>query len=435
MLLSKQWSRVAGGVLAVVVFLVIFNFLDTKPYREYWRAKLPESTYLQSTKEDQTNPKLPYRPQDEGEQVGEKPPQSPEDLISDLTGSHEHKEPYRPQTEEQDIKQDFAKAGASSGQQAGNAPQLNPPADLPYRPQAEEQEGFKDHPAAKAEYYLPRTSTTTSSTTHTADGMPHAELSTATSTPSTSASFTDPTSTAFRKAVVMGKTSKEDTDWVQNFLPDWEPAIYVVDLEGNATSPTGLRTKMNKAREAMPYLTYMADHYDNFPDVAVFLHSHRKGYPKAWHNDAKGYDAVNMLKELKLAEVQRRGYTNLRCIDYPGCPNEVQLSRDEPKEVDSLWPKVYGEFFNMTEQAVKAQIDTVATPCCAQFAITRQQLHRRSKLEYQRFVALMEENDTDDHLLGTVMEYMWHVLFYQDAVYCDDTQHCWTELYGRPVGT
>lgn len=46
----------------------------------------------------------------------------------------------------------------------------------------------------------------------------------------------------------------------------------------------------------MVYLSYIIDFYDNLPPVSAFIHSHKDGYPKAWHTDAEGYSNVVSLK-------------------------------------------------------------------------------------------------------------------------------------------
>ena len=58
----------------------------------------------------------------------------------------------------------------------------------------------------------------------------------------------------------------------------------------------------------MPYLTYILDNYPTFPDVVVFMHPHKTGMPQAWHNDARGHNAVHMLEDLQLKTVVERGY-------------------------------------------------------------------------------------------------------------------------------
>ena len=243
-----------------------------------------------------------------------------------------------------------------------------------------------------------------------------------------------PTSTELSKILVMGKLLKEDTDWVGNDLSDWHNAIYYVDLPSNETSPSGLRTKINKAKEATPYLTYIVDNYPKFPDVMAFVHAHKNGMPTAWHNDARNHDAVNMMRDLKLETVIERGYVNLRCITEIGCPDEVQPFRDPPngeKHAEHAFPYVYADFFNVTWAAMQEQIPIVATPCCAQFAVSRAQILARPKEDYEKYMKYIENTHFDDDTSGRVMEYMWHIIFGRDAVHCDNQLDCWCAVFGR----
>ncbi|KAK1082808.1 hypothetical protein LTR33_003666 [Friedmanniomyces endolithicus] len=236
------------------------------------------------------------------------------------------------------------------------------------------------------------------------------------------------------KAIVMGKLSSEETSWVVSELSDWQPFIYVVDLPANQTSPTGLRTRTNKAREALPYLTFITDHYPHFPDVMVFVHAHRAGYPEAWHTDAKNNDAVNMLRELHLDVVLERGYVNLRCIEAPRCRDEIRPWREpaDPEKVpEQIYPLVYAEFFNRTAAETRQEVELVASTCCAQFAVSRQQILRREKADYVRYMKYLEETEYSDAHIGRVLEYMWHIMFGQSAVHCENVKVCWCKLYGR----
>lgn len=239
------------------------------------------------------------------------------------------------------------------------------------------------------------------------------------------------------KMLVIGRLSNEDTDWVQQELSDWQNNIYVVDLEPGVESPTGHRTKMNKAREAMPYLTYIVHHYPEFPDVVAFIHPHRRGMPMAWHNDARGNDAVNMMRDLRIDTVLDRGYVNLRCNNEVGCPDEVQPFRDPPdpkKYAEHAFPYVYGHFFNSTFTQMRESIPVVATQCCAQFAVSKDQILKRPKHEYERYRKFLEETHYDDATVGRVMEYMWHIIFGRDAVHCENMFECWCAVYGRCTG-
>lgn len=50
--------------------------------------------------------------------------------------------------------------------------------------------------------------------------------------------------------LVVAKMKREDTTWIQKYLPDWEHSIYVVD-----NPKAKLTVAVNKGREAMVYLT------------------------------------------------------------------------------------------------------------------------------------------------------------------------------------
>ena len=78
-------------------------------------------------------------------------------------------------------------------------------------------------------------------------------------------------------------------EWVTGKKPDWvdDPAIlakynYSVfvyqKLDENAPNYFGF----NRGAECGVYLKYIVDHYDNFPDVAVFIHAKPHEHQKNW---------------------------------------------------------------------------------------------------------------------------------------------------------
>lgn len=151
--------------------------------------------------------------------------------------------------------------------------------------------------------------------------QPSSQIRSATETTISELNSTPP----LTKAIVIAKLEVEDTSWVEEHLPDWQRAIYVVD---NTSAP--LHVSRNKGREANVYLTYIIENYGVLPSVIAFLHPYRNGYPQAWHNDAPNYDNVYVIEHLRLESIQINGYANLRCNPNPGCPNEIQPFRDPP---------------------------------------------------------------------------------------------------------
>ncbi|KAF2868258.1 hypothetical protein BDV95DRAFT_580602 [Massariosphaeria phaeospora] len=233
-----------------------------------------------------------------------------------------------------------------------------------------------------------------------------------------------------KRVVVMGKLESEDTSWVNTDLSDWHHAIYVVDGQ-NFTTPDSsiLRTPINKGNEALPYLTYLVTNYHSLPATIAFVHSHRDGFPRAWHTDAPNHSAAAMLKSLNIDFIQRNGYANLRCIADPGCPAEVQSFRDPPeahRTIESAMPDAWRTLFdNSTVPPI------LATPCCSQFAVSRDQVLTRPLADYEKYRDWLIETELDDDTSGRVFEYLWHVIFGQEPVYCPSLERCYCDVYGR----
>lgn len=318
----------------------------------------------------------------------------------------------------------------AAGEEAHNAPVQGEA----IRPEAKQEEGKNEETVDVGETDLQPPTRPKTETTNTNGEPPEEEDPDAWMIPQDPADEQPVDPANITKIIVMGKMSSEDTDWVGQEMHEWRNAIYQVDLPPDVQSPTGFRTKVNKAKEVMPYLTYIIDHYPNFPDVMAFIHAHRKGMPAAWHNDAPNYDAVNMLNALRLETVLDRGYVNLRCNNEVGCPDEIQPFRSPPaedKHAEHAYPYIYAHFFNVSFDEMRETIPIVATQCCAQFAVSRAQILKRSKSEYERYRNFVEETHYDDSVTGRVLEYMWHIIFGREAVHCENVFECWCAVYGR----
>jgi hypothetical protein len=209
----------------------------------------------------------------------------------------------------------------------------------------------------------------------------------------------------------------------------WQHAIYHVD------EPTShFHTPLNKGREAMAYLTYIIDTYQDLPKMVAFIHPHGTGWPAAWHNDAPGYDAVTMLTTLGEEFVLEHGYANLRCLHNPGCPAEVRPFRgpyeegEEHKPHEQAMAASWIELFGGDNSSVP---EVLATPCCSQFAVSRSQILARPKQEYEHFRDWLLKTELDDFTSGRVFEYLWHVIFGGEAVHCPNQNSCYCDQYGR----
>ncbi|KAJ5151631.1 hypothetical protein N7492_009926 [Penicillium capsulatum] len=226
--------------------------------------------------------------------------------------------------------------------------------------------------------------------------------------------------------IVMGKLRAEDTSWVSSELAEWRNMIYTVD---DTTAST--HTPKNKGREALPYLQFIVDHYEDLPAVVVFLHAHRDGWPAAWHADTMSYSNVESLRALRRDAVLAQGYVSLRCQLSPGCPAEMQPFRNPPKPGalgEPHYAAAYKEIFG--NDKVPASI---GAPCCSQFAVSRDQILQRPLSDYRRMYNWVLNNNLPDEVTSNIMEYSWHMIFGREPIFCPDTFKCYGDVYGEEL--
>ncbi|KAI1615453.1 hypothetical protein EDD36DRAFT_432867 [Exophiala viscosa] len=240
-----------------------------------------------------------------------------------------------------------------------------------------------------------------------------------------SGAFIHKTPVSEDKVVVVAKTPRESVSWFSKHLPTWQTAIY--HMNETDVDPTGLKVPADKGHEAMAYLTFIIDHYDTLPSTVAFMHAHHKG---AWHTDTPNSDSVFLLRDLRLDFVQQQGYVNLRCQQNPGCPAECQTNRDDGREdhgaeraMHQAWRTMFGAQLTVP--------DILAVPCCAQFAVSRDQIRQRELAEYVRYRDWLLATELDDYTSGRVFEYLWHVIFGKQAVYCPNERMCYCMQFGR----
>ncbi|OJD18778.1 hypothetical protein AJ78_01249 [Emergomyces pasteurianus Ep9510] len=256
------------------------------------------------------------------------------------------------------------------------------------------------------------------------------------------------------KIIVMARLEEENADWVQDELPDWQRAIYVVNPSQKTLSDRSvLTTPVNKGHESMAYLTYIIDNYHNLPRTIAFLHAHRSGYLRAWHVDAPLHDNAIALRLLQLDYVQLTGYVNLRCNWNPGC---IKAHRINLHVTDKVWMEVFAgtgtapwnqssssstmvggsppDANDDNNRPLLQPMDKpkeVAAACCAQFAVSRDQVHKRSLNDYVQFRNWVLTTKLSDASSGRVMEYLWHIIFGMDAVFCPEENECYCAVFGQ----
>jgi hypothetical protein len=98
-----------------------------------------------------------------------------------------------------------------------------------------------------------------------------------------------------KPALIVSRVASDgDASWINTLGDKYHLCIYDVDGSTNG-DPTQLRVPANRGHEAMAYLTFLIDNYDNIPaSGAIFVHGSRF----AWHNDSPKYDNAELLAAL-----------------------------------------------------------------------------------------------------------------------------------------
>ncbi|KAL2406523.1 hypothetical protein ABEF93_007059 [Exophiala dermatitidis] len=226
----------------------------------------------------------------------------------------------------------------------------------------------------------------------------------------------------YTRNLVMARIKKENVDWLDevDLGPEISKVVYVAD-DPNAP----LHVPKNKGHEVMIYLTYILEHYDNLPDVSIFMHAHRY----AWHNDdLLNFDAAEMIKRLSNERVIRKGYMNLRCHWMPGCPEWIhpgQIEEDTEKLEQSLMADAWAELFPL-----KPIPQVLAQPCCSQFALSRDRIRELPRERYAHFRDWLLRSQIRDSMSGRIFEYLWQEIFTGESTFCPSQRTCYCDGFG-----
>jgi hypothetical protein len=231
----------------------------------------------------------------------------------------------------------------------------------------------------------------------------------------------------YTRTLVIGRLKSEDVSWTQE-IQNVNRSIYTVDEENSA-----LKVPKNKGHEAMVYLTYIIDNYDNLPDTVLFFHPHRS----TWHNNILlDLDSAKTISRISDAHVARQGYMNSRCHHDPGCPDWLHPDRPEAE-----WDLVHKNEERFFTPAVWRELHpnvpvprAISQPCCAQFAVSGKRIRTHPRAEYIRYREWLLNTELEDENSGRVMEYTWQYIFTGQAEFCPSQHQCYCDGYGICFG-
>ncbi|KAI9653382.1 MAG: hypothetical protein M1831_006087 [Alyxoria varia] len=241
------------------------------------------------------------------------------------------------------------------------------------------------------------------------------------------------------KTVVLASYFGQNVTWIDEDMPEgWQAVRYIMDDPDPHHQLTVYR---NQGRESMPYLTFIIDNYDHFPDVAVFSHGHLR----AWHQPER---LTSKLRYLNIDSLRQWGYLSLRCY-FPTCYEDGAIDIDEaagPREqkIPFLFRLLFPHGDPVTGLMQYPRMARFSGT--AQFAVTKEAVYQRSKEDWEMIRRPLMRDISDirgmedvqgggNYLFGLLYEMMWHILmglreycpgetrcreeFFQDAVHCD----------------
>ncbi|RMY56268.1 hypothetical protein D0864_13671 [Hortaea werneckii] len=241
-----------------------------------------------------------------------------------------------------------------------------------------------------------------------------------------------PSEDAPHGAVVLAGNQSDPISWLLQLEPKYATLPRVKKrhrvLSGLAVIPLISTTSLSPMIRGKVYLSFIIDNYDALPWSVIFLHGHLD----AWHQEDT---AVNLIHSLNRNQLARAGYISLRCDWFPSCPAELRpedhdavvwgnegLHQDMEKAMAQSWRQLF---------PYEELPETIASPCCAQFAVTRQAILRRSKADFERMRQWLIETLMTDELSGRVFEKLWAYIFTGEPVNCPPPQMCACRYFGR----
>ncbi|ETN37413.1 uncharacterized protein HMPREF1541_08404 [Cyphellophora europaea CBS 101466] len=226
---------------------------------------------------------------------------------------------------------------------------------------------------------------------------------------------------SYTRHLVVAKMKDEDAGWLYN--EDLAGAIVKVYIPDDKSA--ALTVPKNKGHEAMVYLSYIIDHYDNLPDIAIFMHAHRN----SWHQAGLlEHDGPETVRRLSSARVTREGYMNLRCEWDPGCPAWMHpgvVDKDSLRVEEPVMAQAWTELFPGI-----ALPEVVAQPCCAQFALSKARIQSTPREKFVFYREWLLKTKLLDDVSGRVFEYLWQAIFTKNATFCPDMYSCYCDGYG-----
>lgn len=122
----------------------------------------------------------------------------------------------------------------------------------------------------------------------------------------------------------------------------------------------------------------------------------------------------------------------MRCDWEPGCPSWMHpgtVEEDINKQEETMLAKSWSELFPLDPIPY-----TLAQPCCAQFAISKERIRSLPLARYVYYRDWLLRTSLSDYISGRVWEYVWQFVFTGQNVVCPDENVCLCDGFGVCFG-
>lgn len=187
----------------------------------------------------------------------------------------------------------------------------------------------------------------------------------------------------------------EDLTWIELFIGNKiEHIIYTRSKDSLIQNSM----RINKGREAVVYLRYIVEHYDNLPSSIAFIHAHRT----SWHLK----DPMDIVVALRAAKWNKYDYIPL---SSEKTFTEFSLDKTEQQARINL------ELWNAVLRSELGNPPTgkIRMHCCAEFIVRREAILKHPKEFYSKIMSYIIASQHSDYHTGRTLEYTWHLIFGQ----------------------
>lgn len=202
-----------------------------------------------------------------------------------------------------------------------------------------------------------------------------------------------------------------DIQWINNYLNNIPKIIYLrltsndnKELESESESKTIENQRkyklINKGKEALAYLTFIVDHYQNLPDHTIFLHGHNESR----HSES----LIQILQNFKWGY---KGYMNLNWCKNQRCRVRTYrnysltfMDNDDVRRIlYRYWDETLGIFLGRLPSSISFY-------CCAQFVATKNAIRNRSLEFYKYLQEWIINTSASDYDSSRLLEYTWPII-------------------------